>query len=336
MASKNKPTGDFVVGLDIGYSNVKMAYGHADQDQPTLMVRPAQAAPVTSLNGNIDLKDGEHYVYLNNEQWVGFVNPGRSGVKRELHADYPSTDTYRALFNASISEVCADGRSEIDHLITGLPVKQARNAELVERLTAQLTGTHQVSPKREIKVKKVTVLPQPVGTLNYIYATHPNPEILEESVLLVLDPGFFSVDWVVFRRGDIVRDSSDSSMEAMSALLDAINVEIAKDFGGNGPGRDKIEIAMQNGRNRVFLFGDEVDLGPFIEQASNVVAPKALLNMKQQMRFLDGEAVDFVLLGGGGGNCYKSAAQQVFPRSKTLTSDRPVISNAFGYWLNHG
>lgn len=127
MASKNKPTGDFVVGLDIGYSNVKMAYGHADKDQPGLMVRPSQDAPVTCLNGNIDLKDGEHYVYLNNEQWVGFVNPGRSGVKRELHADYPSTDTYRALFNASISEVCADGRSVIDHLITGLPVKQARS-----------------------------------------------------------------------------------------------------------------------------------------------------------------------------------------------------------------
>lgn len=42
-------------------------------------------------------------------------------------------------------------------------------------------------------------------------------------------------------------------------------MEIFKNFGDNGPGRDKIEIAMQNGRYRVFLFGDEVDLGPFIE-----------------------------------------------------------------------
>jgi plasmid segregation protein ParM len=336
MATKSKPAGDFVVGLDIGYSNVKIAFGHADQDEPNLIIRPAQAAPVASLNGNIDLKDGEHYVYLNNEQWVGFVNPGRSGVKRELHADYPATETYRALFNASISEVCTDGRTEIDHLVTGLPVKQARDAMLVERLVAQLTGTHQVSPKREITVKKVTVLPQPVGTLNYICATYENPEILEESVLLVLDPGFFSVDWVVFRRGDIVRDSSDSSMEAMSALLDAINAEIAKEYGGNGPGRDKIEIAMQNGRSHVLLFGEQVELAPFIEHASSIVAPKALLNMKQQMRFLDGEAMDFVLLGGGGGTCYKPAAQQVFPRSKTVTSDRPVISNAFGYWLHHG
>jgi plasmid segregation protein ParM len=84
---------------------------------------------------------------LKNEQWVGFVNPGRSGVNPELHADYPPTDTYRALFNASIREVCVDGRSEIDHLITGLPVKQARNAELVERLTAQLTGTQPGIPK---------------------------------------------------------------------------------------------------------------------------------------------------------------------------------------------
>ncbi|RJX72676.1 ParM/StbA family protein [Pseudomonas sp. LS-2] len=335
MATKQKIDQPFVVGLDIGYSNVKRVSGYADEEHPSVVVRPAQAAPVSSLNGNATLKEGEHYVHVNNEPWVGFVNPGRAGVKRELHADYPTTDVYKALFNASISDACQGGQSEIDHLITGLPVSQARKPELVERLVTQLTGSHLVAPKREIVVRKVTVLPQPVGILNHIYAFHPDAEILDESVVLVLDPGFFSVDWVVFRRGDIVRDSSDSSMDAMSALLDAVNNEIAKEFGGNGPGRDKIEIALQSGKQHVYLYGEAVALAPFINRASAAVAPKALLTMKQQMRFLEGEAIDFVLAGGGGGDYYVDAAKEVFPRSKILSADEPVSSVAFGYWLHH-
>ncbi len=70
----------------------------------------------------------------------------RADATRELHADYAASKAYRALFNASISEACGEGRNEIDHFITGLPVSQMRQPQLVERLTAQLTGTHQVVP----------------------------------------------------------------------------------------------------------------------------------------------------------------------------------------------
>ena len=335
MTRKNHTTPAFVVGLDIGYSNVKRVDGYADAADPTQSIRPAQAAPLHSLNGNATLKEGEHYVQLDGEPWAAFLSAGRAGVTRELHADYPASKAYRALFNASISEACGEGRNEIDHLITGLPVSQMRQPQLVERLTAQLTGTHQVAPQREIQVHKVSVLPQPVGTLNYIYSTYEATDDLDEGVILVLDPGFFSVDWVVFRRGDIVRDSSDSSMEAMSALLEAINQAIAREFGGPGPGREKIEIALQRGKPYIQLYGSKVELKPFVDQAVATVVPKALSNMKQQMRFLDGEAIDFVLMGGGGGGFYQAAAEEIFPLSKVITADRPIISNAFGYWLQH-
>lgn len=94
----------------------------------------------------------------------------------------------------------------------------------------------------------MSVLLQPVGTLNYIYSTYETTDDVDEGVIFVLDPDFFSVDWVVFRRKDIVRDSGDSLMEAMSALLDAIKQAIAREYGGPGPGRDKIEIALQRGK----------------------------------------------------------------------------------------
>jgi plasmid segregation protein ParM len=92
---------------------------------------------------------------------------------------------------------------------------------------------------------------------------------------------------------------------------------------------------LQRGKPYIQLYGSKVDLQPFVDQAVMTVVPKALSNMKQQMRFLDGEAIDFVLIGGGGGNCYSAAAKEIFPLSKILPAAEPVISNAFGYWLNH-
>lgn len=57
--------------------------------------------------------------------------------------------------------------------------------------------------------------------------------------------------------------------------------------------------------------------------------------MKQQMRFLDGEAIDFVLVRGGGGGFYQVAAEEIFPLFKVITADQPNILNAYGYWLQH-
>lgn len=86
--------------------------------------------------------------------------------------------------------------ANIDHLIAGLPVSQMRQPQLVELLSARLTGTHQVASQHEIQVHKVSVLPQPVGTLNYIYSTYEATDDLDEGVILVLDRASFqSTGW---------------------------------------------------------------------------------------------------------------------------------------------
>ncbi|WP_170094883.1 hypothetical protein [Simplicispira suum] len=55
--------------------------------------------------------------------------------------------------------------SEIDVLVTGFPVLQALSPERCKELESQFIGQHQITPKRIVNVKKVEVLPQPVGGL---------------------------------------------------------------------------------------------------------------------------------------------------------------------------
>lgn len=332
MTKKQVNAQPLIVGWDCGYSNGKLAFGPASANEPTLMIRPAQAAPVSQLHGSASLKPGEYSVEVHGEPWAAFLEPGRARLNRELHGDYPSTDSYRALYHAALIAACQEG-NVVDHLVTGLPTQQARDPRLVEQLIQRLQGTHKVAPKREIEVRNVQVVAQPVGTLCEITSYHEDAEFFNEANLLVLDPGFFSVDWVMFRRGDIQRDSSNTSLDAMSVLLDAINEEISKDHGGEGPGRDKVEIALQNNRNTVLMYGDRIDLTPYVDRAMGTVAPRALANLKEQMRFMEGEALDFILLGGGGARFYKDAAQYLFPKAKVIVADNNVTSNASGYWF---
>lgn len=323
-----------IVGWDCGYSNCKLAYGLSTDEEPTLLVRPAQAAPVKELHGSDKLKPGEYAVQVNEEAWAAFLDPGRARLNRELHGDYPSTDPYKALFHAGLIAACQNG-NVVDRLVTGLPTSQARDPRHVEALVARLKGVHQVAPKRQIEVLDVEVLAQPVGTLCDVHSYHDDADLFGEASLLVLDPGFFSVDWVMFRRGDIQRESSNTSLDAMSVLLDAINEEIAREHGGDGPGRDKIEIALQNNRESVLMFGNRLELAPYVDRAMSTVAPRALSNLKEQMRFMEGEALDFIIVGGGGARFYQDAAQHLFPRAKVIVADNNVTSNASGYWF-HG
>lgn len=79
-----------VVGLDIGYSNLKLAYGVADGAMKAV-VRPAGAAPDDGFRRRFDgrAQDDFLHVVVNGEPFVAGVSPDRVEMwERSLHADY--------------------------------------------------------------------------------------------------------------------------------------------------------------------------------------------------------------------------------------------------------
>ena len=102
----------------------------------------------------------------------------------------------------------------IDVLVTGLPVSQYLDDARRNALAEQMRGTHQVTPKRTVSVEKVKVIPQPIGgLLDYIAQEDAD---IDDALVLVIDPGFFSVDWVVVANKDLHRQSSGTSLNASS------------------------------------------------------------------------------------------------------------------------
>lgn len=108
--------------------------------------------------------------------------------------------------------------------------------------------------------------------------------------------GFFSVDWVALEAGEIRYSSSGTSLQAMSVLLETIDKLISEDHGAK-VGMDRLEKAMRTGDLQVLLFGEKVDISPYLNAAMKKVAPVALTAMRQSMRD-ESINTDLVLIAG--------------------------------------
>jgi plasmid segregation protein ParM len=317
----------FVLGMDIGYSNLKLAMGESG-NSPTVSLYPAGAAPVDRLPESIGKEDDSLRVSVDDDLWAACVNPGKFAMwNRALHQEYAQTASYRALFHASL---LLSERDTVDCLITGLPVSHWLERSRREAIVAELVGRHRVTPKREVEVATVRVVPQPIGGYLDLLWSRPGEGVLEEGRVLIIDPGFFSVDWVLVEAGDIRTSSSGTSLEAMSVLLDHASRLMADEHGGIAP-VERLEEALRGRRDRVLLFGRQVALHPYLEKAAERVAPVALEALRQSLRKESG-SVDAVLLTGGGAALYEAIAQSLFPSNPIFVPDQPELANARGFY----
>lgn len=317
-----------VVGMDIGYSNLKLTYGKMG-GKPVSVLRPAGAAPADRFGPRIDGKahDDFLHVQVGGRPFVAGVSPDRAEMwSRTLHADYSSSESYKALFHAGL---LLSGADRIERLVTGLPVSQCLDENRKAFIVAQMQGTHQVTPKRSVTVETVKVIPQPIGgLLDYVAQTNTD---IGGARVLVIDPGFFSVDWVVVADQAIDRRSSGTSVSATSVVLEEAAKLINSDFGG-GVSTEGLENAIRQARTSVLSCGQPVDIAQYIEAAAKVVTPVVISEIKKSLR-ANSSRFDLVLLVGGGAMFYREAVADAFPGLPIATPSEPELSNARGFWL---
>jgi plasmid segregation protein ParM len=323
----------FLVALDVGYSNLKLLAGERGTT-PAVTLLPAGAGPATAMplhpqtaGGGSRIGQDGLAVQVDGAAWAAGVEPSRlQNWERELHPDYPTTAGYRALMHAAL---LAAGRARIDMLVTGLPVSQWLDPAQRQALQGRLTGTHTVTPARSVEVAEVQVLPQPAGA--YFDFAAAEPEAVAEARVLVVDAGFFSVDWLLFDEGAMRAANSGTSTAAVSLVLEAAADLIRHDHGSRID-RDLLERAVRAGTEAVPLFGRPVALAPYLTEAAKQTSHVALTAIRQTLRG-ERREVDLVLLAGGGAATYAAATRAAFPRARVAVPDNPVLANVRGFWL---
>ena len=86
----------------------------------------------------------------------------------------------------------------------------------------RLQGTHLLANNDRVEVRAVTVLAQPVGAfLDYVArCSEEDLARAQQGRVLVIDAGFYSLDWTLIEAGRVRDSSSGTSTLAMSALLE--------------------------------------------------------------------------------------------------------------------
>lgn len=327
----------FVVGMDIGYGNLKLAFGDSREAGPFTEIYPACAVPAEWVATSMFQSEAENEtgirVQVGGADWMAGVpeNAVQLHTPRRLHEQYVGSDPWTALAYAGL---LMTGATVIDKLVVGLPVQhfEARR-DLLKRL---LQKVHPVTSHRQIEVREVVVAPQPVGAyvdaMNGVWCAEASQDRLAEETSLVIDPGFFSVDWTLVRDGGrYAAMASGSSLFAVSKVLEEASNLIAKSSGKKPPTVEQLEGCLQNRKDKLYIFHQEILLAPVFEQAASKIGQEAFSEMQAALRQVK-ESINFIIMAGGGASLYLPLAQEIYQDSEILISDAPELANARGFW----
>lgn len=321
-----------VLGMDIGYSNLKLVWGDHDapKKQKTATL-PAGAASLDRVNKTLvgDIPPDVVQVLVDGELWAGAISPTRlSNTVRQLHKNYIQSPAYKALFHAALVHV---GQGEIDLLVTGLPVYQYFDEQKRHSLSKQLAGQHEVAPGQFVTVNKVMVMPQPAGGFfNYLANSQADQGIIN-GVVAIVDPGFFSFDWTIFEEGNLLESHSGSALSAVSVIIEEMQNSIIEAHPGSKVSMNHLERCLREGTMEMYLGANKIDLLPMLETVKKAVAREAFEELELAIRRSDTDisALHFV---GGGAKFYLDAAGEHFPDALLSVDKDPVLANARGYW----
>lgn len=311
--------------IDIGYGALKVL---APGTQHPLLI-PSAVAPTDRVRIPTGAPRDEIPVVVDGTPYrVGedaAVALGEKVARKPRHSDYIHTPEYRALLYAGLSVMDTDS---MDVLVTGLPVEHFRHQH--QALRDLLVGAHTIRPGQTVTVKEAYVIPQPMGgMLSHLDAEGASAQA-NEAIVLVYDPGYGTMDWVLFNGITPVGAVSGSSRHGFGQIFDLMSDRFADQYHGARPARQVLERAVREGREHILVGSRQVELQPALASAAAQVSRLAVDEMRNA---LDDRisTINRVVGVGGGAPAYQDAVRAILPDVDVRIPKSPVFDIVRGY-----
>lgn len=317
--------------VDVGYGNTKFTVGMIDQDLDSICEMFPSLTP-TALQNDFSRAIGQqrdtHKVEISGETYECgkevHLALGGGSHDRVLDENFCLSNRYLALVRAALAYMDMD---EIDCLVLGLPLStyEAKRRPL-EKLMA---GEHKAGAKT-VHLHKVTVVPQPMGGFYDYVVQHGMTEAIDHEMNLIIDPGFYTLDWVV-SQGSRPIDSRSSAVneQGASTILTAVREAIEADLRADPGDIMRIDEALRTGRV-LRVHGTRVDLEkyrPLIRQIADSAVNRLIAGTRG---IVD---IENVILVGGATHLYRDAVKARFPNLEVHTGGNPVFANVRGFQM---
>ena len=311
-------------GLDVGYGNTK----YIADDRGTCRLFPSLAPRSDERHtGTAPAMQQRKTVLVSVDECHYEVGPDSVLFPEAplLHRDYIETKEYRALVCGALDAMQV---SRVDLLVTGLPVYQ--HQARAGQLKALLTGAHTIRKGKIVEVVEVSVVAQPVGGL--VAYAHENDSFAQAQgrVRAVIDPGLFSVDWLVTQGLLELPGHSHSIEGGVCEVLRAVACEINRAYSESYDNVRRIDEALR-GVQPLMVRGTVVDIEA-LRPVADTAARQIVRRLRNHLLPIITDVEEIVLLGGGA-EYFCTAVKDLFPGCGVSIATDPIYSNVRGFQL---
>lgn len=326
-----------VRAVDVGFGNTKFTTSDGIMDgEIGTQIFPSIALPATGQHLQAEL-DAKHTVQISVgkgqifEVGESVASSMGTAFARQLDLKYSESAPYLALTLGAVHYM--DVQS-VDLLVVGLPVLNF-NA-LAPALKEKLRRVHSL-PRGKVEISDVLVVPQPVGGMYDFGVRNQIIRQLHGQNNLLIDPGFYTVDWVVTQGMTLNSARSGAATDAgMAAILrktfNQITLQYQKTIRISDPSEsDLIRLDQAIRLNQDFrLFGKPIPVNDFIHVRDEVI--KGALH-KLHASVGGSSDIDNVVIVGGGAAAYKDAVAAFFPNHDVRVAKDAAFSNVRGFQM---
>jgi plasmid segregation protein ParM len=172
----------------------------------------------------------------------------------------------------------------------------------------------------------VLVLAQPLGGLIDHALSSGSYGRLRETRNLVIDPGYFTVDWILAQGIQQIGERCGSFPGGTSAVLRQLAESLGKEQRLELDDPLVLDRALRTGR--LTLYGREIPVARHLAEA-RCVADEAATAVANSVG--DGRDIDAIVLVGGGAELFRPALGRRFPRHPVHVVPDPVFANVRGF-----
>lgn len=217
----------------------------------------------------------------------------------------------------------------IELLVTGLPVEYFLSGNERSILEERITGEHAFPDGSTVLVRQGWAIPQPVGGFLHHALSTGAYDALRESLCLVIDCGFGTVDWVVCKGLKVTWERSGSVPGGLSQPLARLAKAISEEQGGVSVEIERLDAALRKGQT-LDLFGHPYDFGPLLPKVMPMMDQVAYAILDRVGRLSD---IGAVILVGGGALLYQESIRKFCPRNPVVVVEDALHANVKGYLL---
>lgn len=312
-----------VIGIDLGYSSVKLAKADGDTDIETTSFPSIVTEAIASTKvAGLVVRDTFYVDHKNKKYEIGndVLHNTDGMTSQALNNTYTQSNDYSVLMKGALIQANVDA---VEMLVIGSPVEYFEELKL--SLKNQWQGVIHLDDERQVNIKEVVVLPQPVGGFYYYAKSLNDWQKVINQRSLIIDIGFYTVDWVVLH--DMKLGRSGGYPGGMSFYIKAIINALHKRYSLRL--MKNIEKSLIN-KQPLNIHGKEHSLTAYLSAAESVIE----VAVQQIMSGLNGDdEFDNIVVIGGAAEIYAPLIKAHYSEWDVKVVNDKVFANAIGYYL---